>query len=207
MLIHSSRWRPKHAARGFSLDRTSELARRVSAGLGGAVAAAGLAVLIGWRYDVPALRSFVPGRGSMTAVTAVAFLAIGITVATLATGRSWPRAVAVGAIGALVAALGVATLLEHGLGIDLGIDGALQPVDGAVSGRPSPATAIAFVLTGVSLVLLVVSERRRAARDRDRAERERILRHEIVELEWKHLGLLETLATWPASSATQNSAR
>ena len=103
------------------------------------------------------LSRVVPDYLLMTLSTAVALVVSGIALALLTSGGSAKR---IGSLlGILVAAVGVAQLLHDlgGLGSDLdailvsestGVDGAPRP------GRMAPSTALALILSGLSLFLL-----------------------------------------------------
>jgi PAS domain S-box-containing protein len=119
---------------------------RAAAVLAGLIGASGVA---GWLFDLPLLRSVLPGAVEMKFNTALALL-----VCALAVGapmhRRWSTA-----LGAAVAALGLATLAQYLLGRSFGIDEALVRDTGAAfnqaKGRMSPYTATAFVAMGFAV--------------------------------------------------------
>jgi two-component system, sensor histidine kinase and response regulator len=135
--------------------------QRVSRYCGMAVAALGLAVLIGWALDIAVLKSVLPGLVTMKANTAVGFLLAG--TALFAAGRErqsvsvWQVARLV--LAAVVALIGALTLGEYVFATDYSIDQLLfaippEATSGAPPGRMALATAIAFTLTGLALLFL-----------------------------------------------------
>lgn len=119
----------------------------------------GLLVLVGWQYNIPALKTIVPGFISMKANTAIGliFLALGGLISS-STNPTQPRRAAVVAISALVFTLAVATMLEYSLQSDFGIDELLYRDPDAMAtrwppGRFAPVTAINFILLSLSLFL------------------------------------------------------
>ena len=136
--------------------------------LGWATAAVGVSVLVGWAFDVPGLKTVIPGTVSMKSNTAVAFVLAGLSLAVVPAG---PRArLLVQVLAGATALLGLATLAQYLLAVDLGIDQLLfrEPA-GAVGtlapNRMAPTTAIAFALVGASR-WLVASPRTIAAGQR-----------------------------------------
>lgn len=117
----------------------------------------GLLVLLGWHLKITALRQLHPDFVPMQYNTALGFIVLGVGLFSLAAGRRWGRLLS----GALVMALGAATLAEYLWGVDLCIDQALFPADVMVHvshpGRMSPITALCFLCSGLLLML----ERRR----------------------------------------------
>lgn len=116
------------------------------------VAALGLAALLGWMFDLPLLRSLLPGHVAMKANTAIGMVLAGIALASCVRPAWLPLKVS-GLASLAVALLGAATLLQFGTGIHLGIDDLLfadpeaQRV-GRAPGRMSELTAVSFVLVG-----------------------------------------------------------
>ncbi|MGE5441613.1 MAG: PAS domain-containing protein, partial [Bacteroidota bacterium] len=133
-------------------------ARVISRACGLIALALGLAVLLGWVFDVTALKSVLPGLFAMQpwAATAIA-LAGGALLAAAAPGRIAP-AVSM-ALAGMVLMIGLETVLQYTVGLDLGTDRWLFPT--AVSnqpghphpGRVAEATSIAFALLGTMLLL------------------------------------------------------
>jgi PAS domain S-box-containing protein len=128
---------------------------RLARGAAGAVVVIGLLTLIGWIFGVRRLESFAPALGETKGNTAVAFIALG-AAAWLHVGGRYPRISMI--LGALTAALGLATLIEYVTGAHLGIDQLLvsdrQGV-GAVSapGRMGVQASIGIVVAGVSVAV------------------------------------------------------
>jgi PAS domain S-box-containing protein len=135
----------------------SEWLVRAGAVLVGSVA---VTVLAGWHFDVPVLRAASPGRLNMPPLAAGSLL--------LGAGALWllyPRAAGSTRTGfgnvlaALLCALGLATCLEYAANVELGFDLLLYPravlgEDARPAGRLAPVGALAFVLIGISLLLL-----------------------------------------------------
>ncbi|MEU6775029.1 SpoIIE family protein phosphatase [Streptomyces sp. NPDC046759] len=115
-------------------------------------AALGAAGLCGWIFDVGVLRSGLPhGRADMQANTAVALLALGLSLFMAARSPATRRTTAVArAAAGLSALIAVLTVLEYLTGTGFGIDRLLFPdtaqVATAAPGRMAPNTAAALVL-------------------------------------------------------------
>ncbi len=141
---------------------------RLSGRIGLGVAVAGVAVLVGWAFGIPLLKSLLPGLVDMAANTAAAFVLAGASLWLSAppTGAMASRRAAWVAriLAAIVGALGLLTLGEYGFGWDLGIDQLLF-ADAAPSSRtPFPGrmalmAAVNLVLLAVALLLLDVDTR------------------------------------------------
>ncbi len=124
------------------------------------VATLGVIVLIGWGLDISALKSIVPGWGTMKANTALCFTLSGIALSILCRAQmtaGWCRGSL--AMSAGVFAIGLLTLVEYVLDNDLGIDQLLfsdipDAQAGFVPGRMAPATTVGFVVTGLALACL-----------------------------------------------------
>lgn len=115
---------------------------RVGTGL---VLATGLAVLIGWYTGTAWLTTLSPFEGAMRPNTALALMAL--SVAIVFPGR---RALA---LGAGVAALGAATLVEYALSRPLGFDLLLPGLDlGGTSARMALSTAVCLLLLGLAVI-------------------------------------------------------
>jgi len=142
----------------------SRLLRLLEAGSAGAaigVAVIGVLVLFGWILAIPVLKSLRPDFVSMKVNTALCFMLTGLSLWLLQAKRSQtPAARSVGRACALVvAAVGLATLLEISAGWNLGIDQLLiaepaGPVQTPHPGRMAPNTAFNFVVIGLALLLL-----------------------------------------------------
>ena len=113
-------------------------------------------VLLGWTFDLPILQSILPGQPQMVPLTAVAFILTSLSLGTLKNKR---RFTVVSSICALaVISISVLTISEYLARIDLGFDKLLfsQPLQStgqSFPGRPSPHTAIDFLLIGSALLL------------------------------------------------------
>ncbi len=121
--------------------------------------AVGVTVILGWLFDIPALKSVFPGFVTMKANTAFGFILAGTALVMLAdsTAAAWSRRLALVCAGA-VALLGLLTLCQFIFGVDLGIDQLFfhEPVgtEGTLSpGRMAPMAAIDFLLLGFALLL------------------------------------------------------
>ncbi|HKQ62235.1 MAG TPA: PAS domain S-box protein [Candidatus Polarisedimenticolaceae bacterium] len=136
--------------------------RAVSRGAAGAVVAVGAAVLVGWVFDVRALKSVAIGLATMKANTALAFALAGCSL-WLQTPRPRPRRRRIGrSCAAAVLLLGAMTLVEYLVGVDSWFDQALfaDPAPSLNPGRMAPSTALLFVLAGAALLLLDAPRRR-----------------------------------------------
>jgi diguanylate cyclase (GGDEF)-like protein/PAS domain S-box-containing protein len=117
-------------------------------------------VLLGWAFQIEILMSVVPGLVTMKVNTAIALALSAISLwLQLSVGyRSSKRDIARG-LAAIVVLIGVATLCEYFLSIDLHIDQLifLDPkgsIGTASPGRLAPTTATALIALGLALVLL-----------------------------------------------------
>ena len=119
----------------------------------------GLAVVLGWFAGIEPLKSVVPGLSTMKFNTALCFVVLGSALIAMnhgLSGRLYGMA-----CGALLVGIGVATLAEYALGLDLGID-QLVVRDGGVltgsghPGRMSPLTAIAWIALGYGLGIVAM---------------------------------------------------
>ena len=118
----------------------------------------GLASLTGWALGVQTLTSVIPSSVEMKANTAVAVVASGVALLLLINGASTRCERFAQILGAVVAALGLATLSEYFFGVEIGIDQFLVRDTGGLynvfRGRMSPFSAAAFVSIGLSLIAL-----------------------------------------------------
>ncbi len=119
----------------------------------------GVLVLLGWALNEPALTSIGPSWLSTKPNTALGLLVLSLSLWACTNERIGPAAVILGRAGALsVVLLGAATLAEHALDIDLGIDEVLIRDDtlprNAAPGRMSVVTASCFVILGLATALL-----------------------------------------------------
>ena len=131
---------------------------------GAAVAAVGACVLLGWILDVEALKT-IYGPITMKTNTAIGCLLGGAALWSLS--RGFPGAAAVPA--AATAAIGAATLSQHLLGWELGIDQALftEPPGAAATASPNrmgPHASVSFAFAGIAVLLLLGHARERSVR-------------------------------------------
>jgi len=140
--------------------------RRFTGAVGAVAAAVGVAVLIGWAFDLPILASLLPGLVRMKANAALGLILSGVSLWMLRAAAMPPRWQAVGRGAALLTlAIGAATTYEYLTGHDLGIDQLLfrEAADSfgtLAPGRMAPASAITFVLLGLALLALDWEPRR-----------------------------------------------
>jgi PAS domain S-box-containing protein len=138
----------------------------VTRALSGASVAVGVGVLAGWALDIPSIRSVVPGLVEMKANTALSFVLSGCALWLLApAGATGRRRVAGRVIAAIVSLLALATMSQHLIGWDLGIDQLLfrespDAIFTASPGRMAFATTVDFTLIGAALLFLDVRTRR-----------------------------------------------
>ncbi len=137
------------------LVRSLAMFSRVAAAL---VALTGAAVLVGWAADVRWLKDPVGGFLPMVPNTALMLVASGISLWLVAPAPAPRRRVAVARAFALGSgAIALASLTEHVLDRDLGVDRLLLDLYPAA---PALATAIALVLSNAALLLLDAQPRR-----------------------------------------------
>ncbi len=133
----------------------------------------GVMVLVGWAFDIAALKSVLPGWVSMKANTAVCFILTGgallLTVRPLSIFNP-QRALLLSRLarlcGLLVSLFGVLSLAEYIFGWNLGIDQWLfvEPtgtVGTSNPGRMAPETALCFVLLTAALWIIGGSRKTR----------------------------------------------
>ena len=123
------------------------------------VVAVGFLVLIGWLFDISALKSILPGFATMKVNTALGLLLASISLLLYHTRREnkWVDLVTKGC-AAFVVLIGLLTLGEYIFSQNFGIDqllfqDTLTP-ENAYPGRMSMVTALNFSLLGSSLLLL-----------------------------------------------------
>ncbi len=140
--------------------RLVALSRSLSRSAGAALALVGCLVLCGWAFDIAVLKSVFPGLVTMKPNTALAFILAGVSLRTVAAGRTTRFQSYLGRGGAVaVVLIGSLTLSEYLWGWDLGIDQALfaEPLAATGTshpGRMAPATALNFLLLGIALFFL-----------------------------------------------------
>jgi PAS domain S-box-containing protein len=130
---------------------------------------AGVAVgalgLIGGIAGVDRLTSVIPGEPAMMPNTALGLILIGAAGALRAREPAGRRRTILSLLAAmLVAAIGIATLVEYVFAIDLSIDQIFGrgPSGNPHPGRPAPVTAVTFVLLAGALALFDFRARARA---------------------------------------------
>ena len=133
--------------------------RAVSRVAGGIVAAVGFLVLAGWLFDIPTLKSILPGLATMKANTALAFMLAGSSLWLASIKHENQRIDLVAKTCAMLTILiGLLTLSEYIFSRNLGIDQFLfkDPLapENAYPGRMSLVTALNFSLLGFSLLLV-----------------------------------------------------
>src|ERR1044071_2705681 len=142
------------AARGSVPEVTTALGMTVSC-----------LVLAGWALDIATLKNVLPGQPQMVPNTALGFI---LSSASLWLLRAEPVAArsrrAARACAGVVALMSLLTLAEYLSGRDLRIDRLLfnDSLRGGASfpGRPSPHTALGFLLAGSALLFLSARGRR-----------------------------------------------
>ena len=139
---------------GFLLrDRTA--AARIPAVISVSI---GLAALIGWSFNLPALIRILPGAVEMKVNTAACSVLCGAALWVAAGGASPGRIRLVGLLSLTVMLVALTTLAEHVIGWNAGIDELLVK-DSANAynpfrGRMSPVSATAFVAIAAALTAL-----------------------------------------------------
>jgi signal transduction histidine kinase len=128
------------------------------------VATGGLVVLVvGWWLGVEGVTRVLPGLVSMKANTALGFVLAGLAIAPFVRHRA-PRFA--DGLGALLALLGGATVLQYATGADLGIDQLLAADPGLVAtaspGRMGLNSALGFLPTGLAAPLVPAGRGRTA---------------------------------------------
>jgi signal transduction histidine kinase/ActR/RegA family two-component response regulator len=124
----------------------------------------GCVVMFGWLFDIPTLKSVLPGLVTMKANTALGFILGGLSLWLWHQKREgkWPSQtkafnLAYYGLPLLVFLIGLLTLIEYYFHIDLGIDQLLFKEVGAVAtaspGRMAINTAFNFFLMGSTLFL------------------------------------------------------
>jgi PAS domain S-box-containing protein len=131
--------------------RLLSFCRIVSRVASGIVILVGFLVLVGWLFDISALKSILPGLATMKANTALAFLLSGISL-WLAFTKNENRRVDLIAKGCatFIVLMGLLTLSEYD---QLLFRDALT-AENAFPGRMSPVTALNFSVLGFALFIL-----------------------------------------------------
>lgn len=120
--------------------------------------AVGVSALAGWAFNLPLLKSMLPGVVEMKANTAVGLVLAGCVLFILGKRPSLPFQRLAQTLALAVAALGFATLGEFVFGWQLSIDDLLfRDTGGAYTiagGRMAPLSAVAFASIGLALAVL-----------------------------------------------------
>ncbi|MGH9884978.1 MAG: PAS domain S-box protein, partial [bacterium] len=113
-------------------------------------------VCVGWLFDVATLRRLHPALASMKLNTALALVLLGAALRFSILRDAGARSRLARGLAAIAVAIAAASLLEYGLGIELGIDELIRrdPTTVDAPGRMAPATAGCLVLLGVAVVWL-----------------------------------------------------
>ncbi len=124
----------------------------------------GTLVLVGWAANIGVLKSVHPLMPTMKPNTAVALIAIGMAIFFLPASRGWAYWLSRSA-AALAALIGLLTLVQYLIHLDLRIDHLLFPEPpGAIgttyAGRPPVLACIVLLLLGSALLLHDVVTRR-----------------------------------------------
>ena len=130
--------------------------------LGTGLIVLGASVILGWVLDIEPFKTVLPGFITMKANTAVGFICAGAAVLLILqppADRLW-RAVAM-ALGVLVLLIGIFTVLEYVLGVNLRIDELLfrDPAQSPYPGRLAPISAMNFCLAGLAIIFFLVPRR------------------------------------------------
>ncbi|MEA2566183.1 MAG: hypothetical protein QOD49_1360, partial [Actinomycetota bacterium] len=120
---------------------------------GGALAALGLAIIVGWHTQSRLILQPLPGLIAPVYNTALSFLLCGLGLMAIALGRP-VLALPCGGVVLILASL---NLVEHGSGADLGIDQLLMvhfiTTKTSHPGRMAPNSAVCFFLAAIALLL------------------------------------------------------
>jgi PAS domain S-box-containing protein len=130
------------------LNTLSRVCGIVTAGIG-------CLVIVGWLFNVPALKTVIPGYTSMKFNTALSFILSGLTLSHLHTQKGkWLKQIS----ACIVLLLASLTACQYLFGWNLGID-QLFVIDNDPTttspGRFSLMTAVSFFCAGISLLLFV----------------------------------------------------
>ena len=116
----------------------------------------GAFVLAGWSLDMETLTNIVPGWPRMVRLSALCFILSSASLWLATAGAARTSMV----IGALLAGIGTMMLIAHGAGWNVYLDNLSMappppPIDGMPPPRMARATALGFLLLGLSLLLAV----------------------------------------------------
>ncbi len=167
--------RERGVAVASPVEPTGETLVRVSIVVGAVVAGMGLLVLAGWLFDLDAFKSVLPGMATMKPNTALCFLLAGVALvlgsagivarhSNVESGTSQRRldigilSYWAGMAAAVVMLVSGLTMVQYITGADFGIDQLLfrdtRDAHTIFPGRMAEATALGFLFTGASLLLL-----------------------------------------------------
>ncbi len=136
-------------------DMSSDSLVRTGKGLCLSGAMLGVLGLLGWASGATILTTLAPGRQAMTANTALAVLLVGTAAALRASHGVSVVQKTLSNLAAFVAlAIGVATLVEYGLGVDLYIDRALVRIQTVGLTRAAPLSSVAVSCLAAAVLLL-----------------------------------------------------
>jgi PAS domain S-box-containing protein len=121
-------------------------------------------VLVGWKFDVAALKSVYPDSDGMSPTAAIAFLVCAsvLWLRSSFSPAAWKRHAAA-LLSVLAAAVGAATVAESSLHVDFGIERlwvSLHLLAGATPKDMALNSAVSFFLLGMALALAPSSSRR-----------------------------------------------
>ena len=138
--------------------------RHLAAGAGVFVIALGLTVLIGWVSNAHALVQVLPVLSPVRRNAAACLVLCGLAL--LAIALKGPRRLVVVCAG-VAGVVGILTIVEHAVGVNLGIDELLGrayiPQGVSNPGRMPPVSAICFALASVGLLLTFNTQSKRSA--------------------------------------------
>lgn len=137
--------------------------KRVSVASGGLVILLGIAVLLGWAFDIEILKAVWPGLATMKANTAICFVLAGIALclATLTKPGGW-RWHIVRLLGLAILLISALSLAADVFGFNPGIDQMFfrDLASTRAPGRMSPATAFNWIAVGATLMLMATERKR-----------------------------------------------
>ena len=143
-----------------TVKHTHVVSRRIAAGLGLLAAVLGLLGLAGWIFHTPSLLTALGGNTTLKANTALGMVAGGIALFAYSAlpRQSWTGLLLRRGGAALAGLIGLATILQHRLGIDFGIDQLLFTDTFTASdlfpGRMPRVAAGGLALCGLAMALL-----------------------------------------------------
>ena len=118
----------------------------------------GLAVLVGWQWQIQPLKSIIPGAVEMKANTALGLVFSGLALLGRLRSKRAPIGLGGLVLSAAVFFLGLFTLFEYLSGTDLHIDQVLfddtTTAYNLVPGRMSPLSAWTFMFIGISFAVI-----------------------------------------------------